>query len=265
MRITGWGVLSILWAATSHAATPLQVAVDDYCPYYCKANIPGEERLADPPGFVIEILQHAFGSGANDINYHFLPWKRSVLELTQGRLDAIVMVTPKEQPELIYPSIEQGRSRGCYYSKINNPWRYTGPASLKQQRLTLISEYYYGEPLDSYQRTPDAEQQISYISGHHASLRIMQMIDRARTDVTSEDSLVATHLLRSAGLTEKIKTAGCDPGHLDFYVGFAPNVAESKARARQLSETMAALRSTGELKKILARYGLNDWRQADAP
>jgi ABC-type amino acid transport substrate-binding protein len=52
---------------------------------------------------------------------------------------------------------------------------------------------------------------------------------------------------------------------LDFYVGFAPHVAESNARAKQLSETMTTLRSSGELKKILARYGLSDWRQADAP
>lgn len=260
MRITGWGILSVLWTATSHAATPLQVAVDDYCPYYCKADIPGEERLADPPGFVIEILQHAFGGGPDDINYHFLPWKRSIREVTDGKLDAIVLTTPQDAPDLLYPSIEQGRSQGCFYAQHNSPWRYTGAESLAQVRLTLISGYLFGEPLNSYLQHPQKDQQVEYISGNKALLRIFQMIELGRTQATAEDSMVATYLLQTSGLKQRIGNAGCYLGHLDFYVGFAPNSPDSNARAKKLAETMIALRSTGELKKILARYGLSDWR-----
>jgi polar amino acid transport system substrate-binding protein len=255
-----YGAICSVISATFAQAAPLQVALDDYCPYYCKTNIPGEERLADPPGFVIEILQHAFGSGANDINYHFLPWKRSVLEVTQGRLDAIAMISQEEAPELLYPSIEQGRSQGCFYAQHNSPWRYTGAASLAQVRLTLISGYLFGEPLNSYLQQPHEDQQVEYVSGNKALLRIFQMIALGRTQATAEDSMVATYLLQTSELKQRIGNVGCYPSHLDFYVGFAPHSPDSSARAKKLAETMIALRSTGELKKILARYGLSDWR-----
>jgi polar amino acid transport system substrate-binding protein len=261
-RLAPIGLLAACSAisATLTQAAPLQVALDDYCPYYCKTDTPGEERLAEAPGFAIEILQHAFGSGPNDINYRFLPWKRSVLEVTQGRLDAIVMITQEEAPELIYPSIEQGRSQGCFYAQHNSPWRYAGAESLAQVRLTLISGYLFGEPLNSYLQLPQKDQQVEYISGNQALLRIFQMIDLGRTQATAEDSMVATYLLQTSGFKQRIGNVGCYPGHLDFYVGFAPNNPRSAERAKHLTQTMTELRSSGELAKILARYGLSDWR-----
>ncbi|MBX9913993.1 MAG: ABC transporter substrate-binding protein [Pseudomonadaceae bacterium] len=247
-------------SATLAQAAPLKIGLDDYCPYYCKADSPGEDRLAELPGFAIEILQHAFGSGPNDINYRFLPWKRSVLEVTQGRLDAIVMITQEEAPELIYPNIEQGRSQGCFFALHNAPWRYTGAESLAQVRLSLISGYLFGEPLNSYLKLAQKDQPVEYISGNQALLRIFQMIELGRTQATAEDSMVATYLLQASGFKQRIGNVGCYPGYLDFYVGFAPNNPDSSARAKKLAETMIALRSTGELSKILARYGLSDWR-----
>ncbi|MGB4073977.1 substrate-binding periplasmic protein [Pseudomonas sp.] len=262
MRLTGWVLtaLALTLSSTANAAQPLQVALDDYCPYYCKADTPGEDRLADPPGFVIEILQHAFGSGPDDIRYHFLPWKRSVQELSQGTLDAIVIAAREEAPELVYPSIEQGRSQGCFYKKRGAPWVYAGPDSLPHVRLTLIESYLYGEPLNSYLGRAGQDGKITYISGNQALLRIFQMIARGRTDATAEDSMVAAYLLQKSGLKQSIDNAGCYQGGLDFYVGFAPHNPDSAAHAKALDEAMVELRSSGQLAKILGRYGLVDWR-----
>jgi polar amino acid transport system substrate-binding protein len=260
MRLTRWAFAALIWTGTANAAQPLQVALDDYCPYYCKADTPGADRLADPPGFVIEILQHAFGSGPNDINYHFLPWKRSIREVTNGKLDAIVLTTPQDAPELLYPSIEQGRSQGCFYTKQHSPWRYTGAESLPQVRLTLISGYLFGEPLNSYLQHAGENPKVNYISGNQALLRIFQMIELGRTQATAEDSMVATYLLKNSALQQSIGNAGCYQGSLDFYVGFAPHNPESGARAKALAQTVSELRSSGKLAKILARYGLKDWR-----
>ena len=260
MRLSRWAFAALTWAGAASAGQPLQIAVDDYCPYYCKADTPGVDRLADPPGFVIEILQHAFGSGPNDINYRFLPWKRSIHEVAQGKLDALVMITPQEAPELIYPSIEQGRSQGCFYAKLSNPWRYTGPESLPQVQLTLISGYLFGEPLNTYLEHAGEGPKVNYISGNKALLRIFQMIELGRTQATAEDSMVATYLLQHSALKQSIGNAGCYQGNLDFYVGFAPHNPASRARAKDLAQTMGKLRRTGQLASILARYGLSDWR-----
>lgn len=262
MRLTGWALSALALACTStaNAAQPLQVAVDDYCPYYCKADTPGEDRLADPPGFVIEILQHAFGSGPEDIRYNFMPWKRSVQELSQGSLEAIVMAARAEAPGLVYPEIEQGRSQGCFYKKRGAPWVYTGPESLAQVRLTLVEGYQYGEPLHSYVTRVGQGDKLSYISGNKALLRIFQMIERRRTEVTADDSLVAAYLLQKTGLKQSIDNAGCYQGSVDLYVGFSPHNPDSAGHAKVLAQAMVELRSSGQLAKILGRYGLVDWR-----
>lgn len=260
MRLTLCATLTLLWASAAHPATPLQVGLDDYCPYYCKDKTPGAERLADPPGFAIEVLRLAFGSGPNDISYNFRPWKRSVLEVSQGQLDAIVLTTQEEAPGLLYPSIEQGRSQGCFYAQHSSPWRYTGADSLPQVRLTLISGYLFGEPLNSYLARPEANSKVDYISGNKALLRIFQMIALGRTQATAEDSMVADFLLAQSGFKQSIGNAGCYPGDLNFYVGFSPQNPQSAARAERLAQTMTELRRSGALAKILARYGLSDWR-----
>jgi polar amino acid transport system substrate-binding protein len=43
-------------------------------------------------------------------------------------------------------------------------------------------------------------------------------------------------------------------------VAFAPGVARSRDYARILDEGIAAMRASGELAKLLQRYGLKDWR-----
>ncbi len=241
------------------APAPIRVGIDDYCPYYCKADSPQASRLAEAPGFVIEIMQHAFGSKPDEIIYKFLPYNRSQHEVANGNLDAIVITTREEAPDLIFPDIEQGRSQGCFYKKSSNPWLYSGPRSLEQVRLTLIHNYLYGEPLQGYAITAPAGK-VSFISGHTSLPRIFQMIDLGRTDVTADDSLVVAHLLAKTGLDKRIESAGCYSQKLDFYVGFSPKNPRSTVYAEQLAKTTNELRASGQLAQILSRYGIADWR-----
>lgn len=263
-----WNTWLFLMLATASAsatenpqtlASPLRVALDNYCPYYCKAHTPGENRLAEKPGFLIEIMQHAFGKSPDNISYHFVPYNRALREVSRGTVDAIVVTTREEAPELIYPSIEQGRSVGCFYKKNTNAWAYAGLESLKRVRMILIQDYLYGEPLNSYAAQADADQ-VSFIAGHESLPRILKMINLGRRDVTADDANVVAHALKQTGLEQNIVNAGCYSGTLDFYVGFSPKNPNSAAYAHRLSQTMHDLRSSGELARILARYGATDWR-----
>lgn len=242
------------------AADTLQVTLDDYCPYYCKDDSSGEARLAEQPGFVVEILQYAFGSGPDAIEYRFHPWERGLLDVSQGKLDALIMAARSEAPELIYPQQEQARSEGCYYTRRDSTWRYQGIDSLRQPRLTLINGFAYSEPLNSYLTATGRAGNVSYVYGGKPLLRILQMIEIGRTDVTMDDATVVDHLLLVAGLQDSIKKAGCSPNRIDFYVGFSPKNPLSAARAERLSNAMTELRRTGQLQQILARYGVTDWK-----
>jgi len=45
-----------------------------------------------------------------------------------------------------------------------------------------------------------------------------------------------------------------------LFIAFSPKNPKSQEYAKLLSEGTAALRASGELRKILAKYGLSDWR-----
>ncbi|SFV56538.1 ABC transporter, periplasmic domain [hydrothermal vent metagenome] len=47
----------------------------------------------------------------------------------------------------------------------------------------------------------------------------------------------------------------------NVYLAFSPNNPHSKEYAKILSEGINTLRKSGELDKILAKYGLHDWEK----
>ena len=120
MRFAGLFLLCVISAAPAQAAETLHVALDDYCPYYCKTQTAGDTHLAQQPGFVIEILQHAFGKDPGAIEYHFRPWQRGLQDVSQGKLDALIMVARSEAPGLVYPQEAQAQSEGCFYTSTDN-------------------------------------------------------------------------------------------------------------------------------------------------
>ena len=260
MRFAWLCLLCVISAVSAQAAETLHVALDDYCPYYCKAPSQAQTQLAPQPGFVIEILQYAFGKDPAAIEYHFRPWKRGLQDVRQGKLDALVMVTHSEAPDLIFPQQAQAKSEGCYYTRADNHWHYQGVESLPQVRLTLGNGYDYSEPLNSYLKTAATESNVSYLSGNEVLPRIFKMIELGRAEATMDDSAVADHLLMKSGLNQDIRKAGCSPNTIDFYVGFPPKNPASVARAETLSKAMLELRSSGQLEQILARYAVKDWK-----
>lgn len=68
------------------------------------------------------------------------------------------------------------------------------------------------------------------------------------------------HTAKAIGLLDKIKPAGYGVEPAYIYIAFSPNRPESPMLAQQLSDGIRELRSNGQLKKILDRYGLLDWK-----
>ena len=49
-------------------------------------------------------------------------------------------------------------------------------------------------------------------------------------------------------------------GDSEVFIAFSPAKKESAEYAKILTDGLKKLRETGELKKILAKYGLEDWK-----
>ena len=91
---------------------------------------------------------------------------------------------------------------------------------------------------------------------------------KGRIDVIPEDKSVFIETANGMGVLEKIESAGIDPINskegLDearLYMAFSPKNPKSKEYAKLISAGIEQMRLSGELGKILAKYGLTDWRE----
>jgi len=81
-----------------------------------------------------------------------------------------------------------------------------------------------------------------------------------RIDVVIDDIAVVGGYLAKTGNTDKVKLAGTPGEPTGLYIAFAPNNPKSEEYAKLISDGMATLRASGELTKILAKYGMSDWK-----
>ncbi len=236
----------------------LTFSVDDYCPYYCKGD--GQAIRESNPGFVIDILEQAFKPKDYQLKYVTRPWERGIKEVREGKFNALIIAAKGDAPKLVFPENEQGRSVGCYYTQADNPWQFTDMTSLKGKKLGLVKGYEYYEPLNTFLMKNINDSNIRYLSGQTVMARILNMINLGRLDLTMEDANVADHLILQLGMVGKIKKSTCAKGELDFFVAFSPAKFNSKKHAEILSKAMDTFRRNGQLKKILEKYGVSDWR-----
>lgn len=256
---------SFVWLLVLFGFTNWAVAEDvvlvgsDWCPYICaKKDNPG--ALADNPGYIVDVLRHALKG--NTILYESPSWKRAILETRRGTYNAIVGIYTSVAPDFVYPQNEAGYSKMCFYVKNDNPWRYDGIDSLSGVVLGVIDGYYYDEgEVDAYIKTNRKdESKIESIPGERGLIQNLEKLLMGRITAIIDDHQVVEYTAKKHRLPGVFHLAGCLKG-LDVHVGFSPAKSKSAEYAQKTSESVMKLRKTGELKKILGRYGIEDWKK----
>ena len=66
--------------------------------------------------------------------------------------------------------------------------------------------------------------------------------------------------VKDMGLADKVVNAGFTGVSGNLYITFSPNIAKSKEYAEILTKGIRRLKDSGELEKILSKYGLTYWK-----
>jgi len=82
-----------------------------------------------------------------------------------------------------------------------------------------------------------------------------------RITVTTDDELVVNNIAKELKISDQIREAGILGEPMAVYVGISPQNPKAKEIAKMLSNGIIDLRKSGELKKILDRYGVKDWKK----
>lgn len=248
------GILTSTLFASSLYADTIRLRADDWCPYNCE---PG----TDEPGFMVELTRAIFEKAGHTVEYKQLNWARSIKDCRKGEFEGIIGATKEEVEDFIFPEEPQGISGEDFVVKKGDPWRFKDESSFETITLGAIRDYGYGEPIASYiEKNEKNSKKVVFVSGDDVLDRALKMLLKGRINVYVESSWVLKNFLRqNKDFKKDIEIAGSVEPE-DIFVAFSPALPKSKEYAKILGDGVKEMRANGELKKLLDRYELSDWK-----
>lgn len=219
---------------------------------------------ASKPGYMVEIARTILANHGHTLDYRLAPWKRSILEVRRGNADCIIGAYKTDAPDFIFPDNAWGKAEFNFYTKSDSAWSYQGLSKLEDTRIGVIAGYSYSMELDQYIVEKRASQNIQVTSGDNALEQNLRKLFASRLDaIVSFKPVVMEKLaqLKSDGKlsqTSGLRLAGTLEAPQLLYIACSPNKASSKYYTRIFSQGIVDLRQSGELQKILSKYGIED-------
>jgi polar amino acid transport system substrate-binding protein len=253
--ITVLAIFIVNTGESSGASNVITVRADIWPPY-------NDDPASGLPGSMVEIIKIIYQKAGYEIDYQVMPWARSVMAVEQGTFDAIIGAST-ECPECITPKESIGEMINHFYVKKGGNWRYTGPDSLKTVSVGVIADYSYTDDFDAYmEKNKNDSKKIDVMHADDALQKNIKKLLAGRIGAIIENTLVFPWTVKAMGLKESdFEDAGeLENSKLELFIKFSPHKDASQTYADIFDKGMKELRSSGELKEILAKYGMTDWK-----
>ncbi|MGF1756029.1 transporter substrate-binding domain-containing protein [Vibrio makurazakiensis] len=242
--------LSLLSFST-HSST-LKVNAIDWCPQLCTDF--------ELNGYVMDTVDIVFKESPYELEAKTYPWTRAILGVYNGKSHALLSPAKNEAPQLLYPQHPIGVQRMCFFTSSSSNWKYTGLKSLKGMKIGIAYDTSIAELNDYVAEHKDQFEFFPY--NHKFITRNLNMVSKHRINafLFTYNSTVFT--LKNLGLRDEFKEAGCVSSE-PIYMAFSPNPNQASQIAEIMlffDQRMQKLKSDGEISRIMARYGLEDWQ-----
>jgi len=241
-------------------AEELIIAADRWCPYNCDAA--DEES----PGFMVELAQVIFARHGIAVRYQELPWSRAIQQASENKIQGLIAATELSIADLEVPLVfaeeEQALMHTRFFTLGTSQWLYRGVESLPGITLAVVQGYDYGPDIVAYlDAHREDKKKVLTITGNDTASRAIKLLMAGRVDVVLEDEAVFRYNAAQVNF-DGFRLASLDsvgPKTNPLYLGLSPS-GRAADYARMLTQGMRELRASGELTKILTRYGLEDWK-----
>ncbi|MBN1906291.1 MAG: transporter substrate-binding domain-containing protein [Deltaproteobacteria bacterium] len=246
-------VCALLAASNAYGGDVITLRADIWEPY-------NAEPESAKPGYMIEVVKAIFTRSGYTVDYQCngWTWERSIEEAKQGRIDGIVGAAVDDAPDFVFPEETFINQQMTFFVKKGNTWRYKGIASLENIKLGVISGYAYADEVDEYIEKNSGKENIQAIKNANALELNIKKLDAGRIDATIEDASVFAMKAASMGMSGKFEEAGVVGEPDNITIAFSPVKKSSQKNAEVLSNGLKEMRASGELKKILDKYGLKE-------
>lgn len=257
MKLPTFAIAILLIGATSAQADVIKLVGSLYCPLICED---------DENGFMVEIVRSVVEKNGHTLDYENLPRSRALDLVEAGQVDGLVGQVKGFEETYFYPDEQTGVINPCVFTSKSNDWVYDGSDSLAEVRMGLIPGYGYAaipgmrEHVAKYADDPD---KVEYVVGQDPMLRILKMISLGRFTATLDDINIVNYLVKVHDLDD-VRVAGCLEAKIDSYTIFPKVLPKSEQWATMLGDGIRELRASGELARILEKYGASDWQNSSA-
>jgi polar amino acid transport system substrate-binding protein len=247
-------VLSLLLPVPGFAQE-LLLQADRWCPYNCD---PG----ATEPGYAIELMQTIFASSGVKIKYEIVPWDRALMQAHDGTASAAVAAVRVQADNhgLLVGNEPIGTSNDCLFVAASNSLKFQKADDLDSLKsVAIVSGYTYSQELGIWLDRPENKRKIMVQRGAKPAEINAMNLALGRLDAVVENSHVMQHTIFKLGLEHQVISAGCQK-EVPVFIAFNPNLENVQQLIKKLDDGIEKLRHDKQLAKILAKYGLSDWK-----
>lgn len=227
----------------------LILAADSWCPYNCTP--------ADPqPGYLVELAIRIYGSKGYRVEYQVMPWKRAIEMTKVGQIDGVVAVCDIEATGLVKTEKPVGIMQNMVATTADKKFKWAGAEAIGTRRAGMINGYGYGDDLLAWAAAHP--EQVDYSTGSEALEAMLNKLITGRIDFLQDDIHVLEYRLAKMGLKKKVALQPEGESY-PLRIAFSPVRPDGPALAKMFDDGIAQMRRSGELARLLKRYGMKDW------
>jgi len=272
--------LLALTLGTAARADTITVRSDYWFPYNGEPGSPQE-------GYMIDLLRLAAASRGDTVDYRLMDWELALQRSLSGTVDCVVGAIASDAPDHLRTRTPWGSSQNVVYGRAGDAdvldevtsaigsaplpshrdvahdrdgqaISLNGVADLKPLRIGVVQDYSYGDAIDAV--LADDGAQVSRVEASRRAFPVLVMkLVTKKIDVLIEDENVAAASLKEMGLSARVIPISSNLTEADdLFVACTPNERGGKLIAA-FDSTLEQARASGELAKLLVRYGLEDW------
>jgi polar amino acid transport system substrate-binding protein len=229
------------------SAETVNVATTHWCPFIC---VDDTKR----PGLLVEFADAALKKAGYEANFKPYPWSRGIWNVTSGFSDALLAPAKNEAPGLVFPNVEIGAQRFCFFALKENTWIYDKPVSVVGKRVIylqdalpeVLAEYKGKADFSARPYTTDFLDQTS------------SMLIAGRTEAVLMTYYSMRDYINVNDLADSIHSVGCLPEQ-KVYLAFTPD-SKSKDKVTnmviKLDKALRALYAENYFETLLVKYNL---------
>ena len=254
-RYLGWGItlaLSLSAALAAAEDSTVRLCADQWMPYN---GDPNEAK----PGYVVELARTIFEPKGIKVEYDVMPYEAALAAVKEGSRSGVIGANKDEAEGLTLPAEPIGSVATCLLTLAGSKWTYDNVGSFRNAKIGVIKGYTYWPALDTYIERNAGKETVYVAEGEDPLDELMTKLQKGEIDVVVESEPILLWYMRSHSIDRASVRVVFKGTPESIYVAFSPN-DEGKRFATILDEGIRELRKSGELVKLLQRYGLRDWQ-----